>query len=137
MTIQSISSNLSATLLPPTAQNAGTSPTAPTASTASAAPTAQGMSASDVAASTQAPSTKATSEDADKQLADAVSQVENFTQSLAKDLTFSVDKDSGRTVVKVIDSSTNEVIRQFPSEEMLALSNALDKITGLLIKQKA
>ena len=52
-------------------------------------------------------------------------------------LQFSLDKDSGKTVVKVMDTDTNEVIRQIPSEEVLAISKAVDKLKGLLIKQQA
>ena len=40
-------------------------------------------------------------------------------------------------IVKVMDNATKEVIRQIPSVEMLAIAKALDKIQGLLIKQKA
>ena len=72
-----------------------------------------------------------------KQLEAAVKQVQDFTHTLANELKFKIDEDSGRTVVKIVDSSTDEVIRQIPSEEMLVIAKALDKIQGLLIKQKA
>ena len=72
-----------------------------------------------------------------KELESAVQKVQKFTQNLAKELQFDIDKDSGRTVVKVVDTSTKEVIRQIPSEEMLAMAKALDQIQGLLVKQKA
>lgn len=38
-------------------------------------------------------------------------------------LEFSIDEDSGRNVVKVIDSDSGDIIRQFPSEEVLKLSS--------------
>jgi flagellar protein FlaG len=37
----------------------------------------------------------------------------------------------------VIDPSNNELIRQIPSEEMLAISRALDRMQGLLVKSQA
>ena len=40
-------------------------------------------------------------------------------------------------MVKVIDSNTQEVIKQIPSEEMIAIAKALDKLKGLLLQQKA
>ena len=43
---------------------------------------------------------------------------------------FSLDADSGRVVVKIIDSATQEVVRQIPMEEMLALAKALDQFQG-------
>jgi flagellar protein FlaG len=55
---------------------------------------------------------------------------------MAQSLQFSLDKDSGKTVVKVMDTETNEVIRQIPTEEVLALSQAVDKFKGLLLRQE-
>ena len=40
-------------------------------------------------------------------------------------------------MVKVIDRSTKEVIRQIPSKEMLELAQALERLQGLLIRQQA
>lgn len=74
------------------------------------------------------------------ELDDAIGRVQNFFQNKAKDLVFSLDDDSGRTIVKVIDSQTEEVLRQFPSKEMLALAHSLDetqKALGLLVQSKA
>jgi flagellar protein FlaG len=67
----------------------------------------------------------------------AVEKMQKFVSMAASDIKFSVDEDSGVTVVKVIDRETKDVIRQIPSEEMLDLAQALDKLQGLLIKQKA
>ena len=67
----------------------------------------------------------------------AVKDVNEFVGAVNTDLRFSVDDDSGRTVVKVIDVATKEVIKQYPSEEMLAIAKALDSIKGLLVQQKA
>ncbi len=58
-------------------------------------------------------------------------------QSMQRDLQFSVDKHSGQTVVKVIDSETDEVIRQIPAEEVLALAKRLDEASGMLLKTEA
>ena len=69
-------------------------------------------------------------------LLQAVDEVRNAIKPVAQDLLFSIDDDSGRTVVKVVDSSTDEVIRQIPSKELLAISKALDKLQGLLLKQE-
>ena len=73
----------------------------------------------------------------EKQLAQAVKAVNDFVNLSTSSLQFSVDKDSGKTVVKVIDMTTKEVIKQFPSEEVLAMAKALDDIKGLLVHQKA
>jgi flagellar protein FlaG len=49
-----------------------------------------------------------------------------------RNLSFRVDQGSGRTVITVVDASTHEVIRQIPSEEILAVSRALEAASGLL-----
>jgi flagellar protein FlaG len=67
----------------------------------------------------------------------AVEKIQEYIRKAASDIKFSIDEDSGRTVVKVIDRETEEVIRQIPSQEALDLAQALDKLQGLLIKQKA
>jgi len=72
-----------------------------------------------------------------EELSAAVEKIQEFVSSAARDIKFSIDKDSGQTVVKVIDRETQDVIRQIPSQEMLDLAQALDKLQGLLIKQKA
>src|SRR5690242_2876371 len=58
-------------------------------------------------------------------------------RSISTDLEFSLDQATGKTVVRVIDNSTQQVIRQFPSEEMLAIARAIDRFQGLLLRQKA
>jgi len=77
---------------------------------------------------------------ADKQLQKAVQNLRDAVEPLARDLRFSVDKDTGQTVVKIIDSSTDDVIRQIPSEEALAIAKELGEYTkslGVLVTQKA
>ena len=63
-------------------------------------------------------------------------KVQEFVNYVASDIEFSIDEDSGQTVVKVIDRATKEVLRQIPSEEMLELAKALDKLQGLLLRQE-
>lgn len=67
----------------------------------------------------------------------AVKEIQNFIKDTNTSLDFHVDKDTDKLVVKVVDTSTKEVIKQIPSEDMLALAKALDKLKGLLVSQKA
>ncbi|NMF91334.1 flagellar protein FlaG [Aromatoleum petrolei] len=71
------------------------------------------------------------------QVQQALDEVRKALAPVAQNLLFSLDDDTGRTVIKIIDSSTDEVIKQIPSEEILAISKALDKLQGLLVKQQA
>ena len=81
--------------------------------------------------------TDSTTKPKPEELDQAIKAVNEFVKPFNNALNFSVDQESKTTVVKVIDQSTKEVIRQIPSEEMLALAKALDTMKGLLIQQKA
>ena len=56
----------------------------------------------------------------------AVAQMNEYIQSTQRDLHFSYDKASGETVVKVLDRTTQEVIRQIPDETFLKLAHSKD-----------
>lgn len=89
------------------------------------------------AAASEVQPQKKTGAEAEKELNDAVKTTNRFMQALSQNLQFSVDKDTNTTVVKLVDTQTKDVIRQIPSEEMLSIAKALDKLQGLLIKDKA
>jgi flagellar protein FlaG len=72
-----------------------------------------------------------------QQVDQAMEKMRDALPPVARNLQFSVDVETGRNVVKIVDATTNEVIRQMPSEELLAIAKALDSFTGLLLKQKA
>lgn len=73
----------------------------------------------------------------DAQLKQAVEEINQTVQAAARDLEFSVDPETSATVVKVIDHASGEVIRQIPAEETLEIARSLDRLQGLLLKQKA
>lgn len=73
----------------------------------------------------------------DIKLDQAVEAINRFLKPVASSIEFSVDQDSGRTIVQVIDTDTQDVLRQFPSKDALAISHELDKLQGLLIRDKA
>jgi flagellar protein FlaG len=58
-------------------------------------------------------------------LKQAVSKLNDYVQNVQRNLQFSIDKESGATVVKVIDSKSEKVIRQIPTEETLRLARSL------------
>ncbi len=86
---------------------------------------------------TSAAVTPAAAVPSSEELAKAVANINKSLQTLSQDLEFSVDQDSNRTIVKVVDQQTKEVIRQIPSPEALEIAKALDTVQGLLIKQTA
>jgi flagellar protein FlaG len=57
---------------------------------------------------------------------------------IAPELQFSVDQQSGRTVIMLTNMTTHEIIQQFPSEAALQISAELDRYEkGRLINLKA
>ena len=71
------------------------------------------------------------------ELKQALEEANRVMQSHGGSLEFSVDPQTRKTVVRLVDTSTNQVIRQMPSEEMLAIARSMDKWQGLLLKQRA
>lgn len=84
----------------------------------------------------------------------AVEQMKDFAQVMSRQLQFDVDDESGRTVVRVLDKDSGDIIRQIPSEEVLALARQMkemmeeesakvagkgtrDQPVGLLVKTQA
>lgn len=72
------------------------------------------------------------------QTQNAVDSLNKVMKQADKNLEFSFDAESKQSIVKLVDSSTGDVIRQFPSEEAMAISRSIDRIQqGLLLRQKA
>lgn len=84
--------------------------------------------AKDVAAKTSA-----IADESRQEVAQAVAQLNDYIQSVQRDLRFSLDEDSGRSVITVIDSQSNEVIRQIPEEVTLSLAQKLNNEEPLLL----
>lgn len=76
----------------------------------------------------EAPSTRPERAQGDRsdQVEAAVSRMNEYIQNTQRDLRFSIDEDSGETVVKVLDRQTEEVIRQIPDEVFLELARSLN-----------
>jgi len=56
------------------------------------------------------------------------SKLSEFANSLQRALSFSVDDDTGQTVIVVTDSESDEIVRQIPSEELLELARKLQDL---------
>ncbi|MCK7634414.1 MULTISPECIES: flagellar protein FlaG [unclassified Shewanella] len=69
-----------------------------------------------------------------EELQHAVDDIAVSMNVIQKGLAFNIDEDSGMQVVKVIDVSTGELIRQIPNEEALEIAKKLNEVTGLLMK---
>jgi flagellar protein FlaG len=69
-----------------------------------------------------------------------VEQLNRYVQSVSRDLSFSVDEATGRTVIRVLDSATQQVIREIPPENARVLARMMEAMgddqsaAGLLLQ---
>lgn len=87
--------------------------------------------------STQAPTQQSPRPSLDDVMKAIQAIKEKIEPVASNNLQFSVDQDSGDTVVRITDSQTGDLVRQIPSEETLAIARDLNRIKGLLLQQKA
>ncbi|MGX5174560.1 flagellar protein FlaG [Aliikangiella sp. IMCC44653] len=80
---------------------------------------------------------------AEKEAASEIEELQNFNQSIDRSLQFKVDEELGVTIVRVVDKQTDELIRQFPPEELINLSKRLKELNeenvgsrGILLQEK-
>ena len=80
------------------------------------------------------PPTPVPAPDLSEEIMQAVArQIESYLKANGRNLQFSVDQETGRTVVTVRDSSTGEIIRQIPDAEALRIAQSLDNQLGTLL----
>jgi flagellar protein FlaG len=71
-----------------------------------------------------------------KQMEMVAQQLQDFVGKMNKGLEFSVHQDSGRDVIKVIDKNNGDLIKQYPSEEVLDLVSKLSHAAGSFVNEK-
>ncbi|HKJ95928.1 MAG TPA: flagellar protein FlaG [Gammaproteobacteria bacterium] len=67
----------------------------------------------------------------------ATEKVKDFVQIVRRNLEFSVDEQTGRTVITVVDADSGNVVRQIPPEDILAAARNLDELSGVLFRGRA
>ncbi len=76
-------------------------------------------------------------DDVDKaQISDALAKMSKTIEFFNKRLKFSIDENSKRIVVKVIDSDSNQVVREIPPKEVLKFVANLHKFLGVFVDTK-
>lgn len=92
-----------------------------------------------VAQKSEAPQTQTTvSPPNAEQLNELVDKANESFSAQSSNLKFSVVEGTNISVVRVEDSETGELIRQFPSEEMVAFAKAMDEMKqGAMLEERA
>lgn len=114
--------------VPPAPQSYTTTPTAAAAQTSKPlVPSAENQAL-------PAPSQTLSNEEVER----TVDEIRRHIAPVDQNLLFTIDKETGKTIVRLIDSSTKEILRQIPSEELVAIARALGKSSQSgLIERKA
>ncbi|MCE5251194.1 flagellar protein FlaG [bacterium] len=63
----------------------------------------------------------------------AAERLNKMAEARKKVVSYSIDKDTNTTVIKVFNSQTGEMVRQFPQEDVLAMKARINSITGRFI----
>ena len=71
------------------------------------------------------------------QVEQAVRQVNKALSLREVGLSFEVDKDTDKVIVKVVDRVSGEVIRQIPNEEVVRMAKLMSDGKGLLVDHAA
>lgn len=68
---------------------------------------------------------------------DVASALNSASKAIDRDLHFSVDENTGKIVIKVTNSSTGEVIRVIPPEDVAQTRDNFGSLVGLLFSNKS
>lgn len=60
-------------------------------------------------------------------------KLQDFADETNTSLEFLVDQDSGRNVIKVIDKTSGDIVKQYPTEEVLSIVAKLSEAPGAFI----
>lgn len=69
-----------------------------------------------------------TKEYSDEELQEAIGKVNQYADMQKVSLRLQVEKELQQVIVTVVDQSTDEVIRQIPSEQAIAMAKRLDEV---------
>jgi flagellar protein FlaG len=67
----------------------------------------------------------------------SLQEINKVMDALAISVQFQFEPTMAEAIIKVVDQQSGKVIRQFPSEDVVRISKALDNLKGLLFAQTA
>ena len=71
-------------------------------------------------------------------LKNLASEIQRKVSAISSDLQFSVDEETGKDLIRVTDRTTKKIVWQFPSEEALKITKALDQYQkGVMLNHRA
>jgi flagellar protein FlaG len=108
------------------------------AATARVSPIVPEKTAATTAPESVPPETQAVTPSTDE-VTQAVSKLNDYVQNIRRTLSFTIAESTGRTIIQVYDSETDELIRQIPPEQTIRLAENLEDIvaSGFFVKERA
>lgn len=85
----------------------------------------EGANAKPVAQGVEEKPTLKPAEQAQEKVEQAVTKLNDYVQSVQRNLQFNLDDQSGKTIITVVDKQTSEVVRQIPDDVALKLAQDL------------
>ena len=114
-------------------QSVGSSPAAGAPAVAHSAPAAPAATAAPVVkARAAAPAPRFDPQELQRQLQEAVAELNKQMEHTGVSLGFSIDESIGRSIVKVVNKDTGELVRQIPSEDVVRVAHSIESLKGIL-----
>jgi flagellar protein FlaG len=79
------------------------------------------------------PAAKISGSNLQAELDKSIEQIQVMMDLRQRSVQFTTDTESGKSVVKVVDGNSGEVIRQMPAEELLSFMRNLTRMMGTFI----
>ncbi len=80
---------------------------------------------------------QASSEVTSQDVMDFLDSFQDMSETIQTKLNFSVHEENNEIIIRVIDKESNQLIRQFPSDEMLSLQDKMRDLAGFLFNANA
>lgn len=73
----------------------------------------------------------------EREINEAVKKANSSLEGLSSSLSFIQDEKTGKTITKLVDKESGNIIRQFPSKEMLEIARSLSETkNGIFLSEK-
>ncbi len=66
-----------------------------------------------------------------------VQELQRIADTMGKKVRFNVNEELGRVIVKIVDPSTDKVLREIPSVDMQQLQARIKQTMGMLVDEEA
>ncbi|GGD72337.1 flagellar protein FlaG [Lacimicrobium alkaliphilum] len=95
---------------------------------ASAIPSTEPANLEDIKAQQQSADKDKQKEESEQGIEAAIEEIREFANIQNRQLDFSIDEDSQRRVIRVLDAESGDMIRQIPTDEVLQLAERIKEL---------